>query len=95
MDKISLPATGGEGGPTRTQWQFLRQQVNIAKDKTEVLKCIEDLEDHAQQLGGQPWKKASLEKIKLIVAQDCETLEEAQFFITCLVRKQWIKIKNA
>ena len=94
-NKMPLPASGGEGGPTKTQWQFLRQQVNIAKDKTAVLRCIVDLENHAKKLGGQPWKKASLEEIKRIVDQDCQTLEEAQFFITSLVRKQWIKIKNA
>ncbi|RKZ90944.1 MAG: hypothetical protein DRR19_08605 [Candidatus Parabeggiatoa sp. nov. 1] len=90
-----LPANGGEGGPTKTQWQYLRQQVNIAKNKAGVLDCLQKLQDHAQQLGGKPWEKVPLPAITRIVNDNCQTLEQAQFFIDSLVRKQWLKLKNA
>lgn len=94
-EKIPEPKSGGEGGPTKTQWQYLRQQVNIASNIAGISRLLEDLEGHAQKRGGQPWKKACLAEIQRIVETDCrQSVEDAQFFINGLVRKRWLKLKN-
>ncbi|EDN68994.1 hypothetical protein BGP_1995 [Beggiatoa sp. PS] len=93
-EKIPKPQNSGEGGPTKTQWQYLRQQVNIANDEAGILRCLEDLQAHTQKRAGKPWEKACLPEMRRMVETDCQSLKEAQFFINGLVRKQWLKLKD-
>lgn len=75
--------------PGKSQWQYLREQALIAKNRENLDKVIADLKKHADKLGGSAWNYACLDKIEKCIAD--KKLEDARQFIDLLVRRHWTR----
>lgn len=74
----------GEKRPKPSQWQALREKALIAKDTTDLVEFIVELQRRAGTLGGAAWKTVDLEELKREVS--AMDLEDARLFVDAAVR---------
>lgn len=80
----------GKKAPSKSQWQYLREQALIAEKRNAINQVLAELGKHANTQGGTAWNYACLGEIKTAISR-YNDLEKARFFIDVLVRRHWIK----
>jgi hypothetical protein len=88
-DKLPLPASGG---PSKSQWQALRQGALVARDINQLIALLDELKKHATRQGGRAWQNARLSEIKKIV--EGLNLEHGRLFLDTLVRWQRVRLEK-
>jgi CRISPR/Cas system CSM-associated protein Csm3 (group 7 of RAMP superfamily) len=88
----------GENALSKTQWQYLRQQVLLAKKLTDIEKLLEQLTEHTKRKAGEVWTKplAKIKKALQDLTQSKNGSHENQvLFLDALVRYQFARLKMA
>jgi hypothetical protein len=79
--------------PSKSQWQYLREQALIATRGEDVTTLLETLHHRSASLGGSGWRLLPVEELAHHLEQYA-TLADQRLFLDTLVRWLWPKLKD-